>query len=277
MTKQTECTNCPLLQTCPYAQIFETPAPAEHRLQKFSQVPNPYLIEPPAWGEKDYQHNDLFRFDMVLIGNAITQLPLIIFAWQRAFERGVGKGDGTAVLVGVEHINQHQQATLIYAPFDGIEQLKPHQSTIDIPEVTSVDSLTVSLQTPLRLQDNGHALPASKLSAQKWLNALVRRSSLLFELHSHNYTPPSVETFRQLSQYASQIQGDASHLSWKDWQRYSNRQHQTMTLGGLVGEWTLKGDLSPFIPYLFLGQWLHVGKNAVFGLGKYTTSLLTQQ
>jgi hypothetical protein len=50
-----------------------------------------------------------------------------------------------------------------------------------------------------------------------------------------------------------------------------------MTLGGLVGEWTLKGDLSPFIPYLFLGQWLHVGKNAVFGLGKYTTSLLTQQ
>ena len=42
-----------------------------------------------------------------------------------------------------------------------------------------------------------------------------------------------------------------------------------MTLGGLVGEWRLRGDLTPFMPWLWLGQWLHVGKNATMGLGKF--------
>jgi hypothetical protein len=42
-----------------------------------------------------------------------------------------------------------------------------------------------------------------------------------------------------------------------------------MALGGVVGDWTLRGDLAPFLPFLHLGQWLHAGKNATFGLGKY--------
>jgi hypothetical protein len=42
-----------------------------------------------------------------------------------------------------------------------------------------------------------------------------------------------------------------------------------MALGGVVGNWTLTGELAPFLPYLHLGQWLHVGKEATFGLGGY--------
>jgi CRISPR/Cas system endoribonuclease Cas6 (RAMP superfamily) len=42
-----------------------------------------------------------------------------------------------------------------------------------------------------------------------------------------------------------------------------------MVLGGAVGSWTLAGDLAPFWPLLYLGQWLHVGKSATFGLGRY--------
>ena len=44
---------------------------------------------------------------------------------------------------------------------------------------------------------------------------------------------------------------------------------QRMVLGGALGRWTLQGDLAPFWPLLHLGQWLHVGKNATFGLGRY--------
>ncbi|MEZ5581405.1 MAG: CRISPR system precrRNA processing endoribonuclease RAMP protein Cas6 [Candidatus Competibacteraceae bacterium] len=40
--------------------------------------------------------------------------------------------------------------------------------------------------------------------------------------------------------------------------------------GGIIGELTLTGDkLAPFWPYLWLGQWTHVGKGAVMGLGQY--------
>ena len=31
----------------------------------------------------------------------------------------------------------------------------------------------------------------------------------------------------------------------------------------------LEGDLAPLLPWLRLGQWLHVGKNATMGMGHY--------
>ena len=61
----------------------------------------------------------------------------------------------------------------------------------------------------------------------------------------------------------------AEGLRWFDWGRYSQRQQQEMQLGGLLGSVHLQGDLAPFAQLLHLGQWLHVGKNASFGLGGY--------
>ena len=37
----------------------------------------------------------------------------------------------------------------------------------------------------------------------------------------------------------------------------------------LLGTAELRGNLAPFAGLLHLGQWLHVGKNASFGLGGY--------
>ncbi|MBF0142739.1 MAG: CRISPR system precrRNA processing endoribonuclease RAMP protein Cas6 [Magnetococcales bacterium] len=59
------------------------------------------------------------------------------------------------------------------------------------------------------------------------------------------------------------------NLAWRDWTRRSGRQRQLMALGGVVGRWTLSGPLEAFWPFLYLGEWLHVGKNATFGLGGY--------
>ena len=42
-----------------------------------------------------------------------------------------------------------------------------------------------------------------------------------------------------------------------------------MTLGGALGSWTLSGELAPLLPWLRLGEWLHVGKNATLGMGGY--------
>ena len=65
---------------------------------------------------------------------------------------------------------------------------------------------------------------------------------------------------------------DQRALHWFDWKRYSSRQQQEMTLGGVVGQWHLHGPteaLANAWPWLWLGQWLHVGKNATMGLGGY--------
>jgi CRISPR/Cas system endoribonuclease Cas6 (RAMP superfamily) len=40
-------------------------------------------------------------------------------------------------------------------------------------------------------------------------------------------------------------------------------------MAGFTGQVTFRGDLARFWPWLALGQWLHVGKHATFGLGQY--------
>ena len=56
---------------------------------------------------------------------------------------------------------------------------------------------------------------------------------------------------------------------WVESSRYSRRREVIHDLSGFVGEVTLKGELETFLPYLKLGEYLHVGKNAVFGNGWY--------
>ena len=58
-------------------------------------------------------------------------------------------------------------------------------------------------------------------------------------------------------------------LGWKDWQRYSSRQDRKMSLGGVVGSIELEGLTAFHRTLLAVGQMIHAGKNATFGLGKY--------
>ena len=57
----------------------------------------------------------------------------------------------------------------------------------------------------------------------------------------------------------NQVQLAEARTRWVDWERYSSRQDTRMKLGGFVGEVVYEGNLAPFLPYLVLGEMLHVG------------------
>jgi len=265
MTKQAACEGCPLLATCPYAAIFESrpPQDGEPLLQDFSQVPKPYVIEPPELGERDYAPGEKLAFDLVLAGRALEHLPLILWAHVKAFRRGVGRGDGTAKLLCVVHCGDCETVVL-----DGPEgSILDHTAAVPPAPTFGEHSETITLRfyTPLRLQSNGRRASADELTAHKLLMALVRRTALIARFHG----PGRLDLdFTDLARRADGI-ASQTNLRWRDWTRYSSRQRQKMALGGVVGEWTLTGDLAPFAPFLHLGQWLHVGKEATFGLGGY--------
>lgn len=267
MTRQKDCAGCPLTSTCPYPAIFAPLPPATHPLQKFSQIPVPYIIEPPAWGAAMLEAGDTLVFHMVLVGRALRDLPLIILAWRRALTRGVGAGDGTAELLRVVHCADAKTAAEleIHRPENG--SMTPHQQTVDLhSDEVQITRAILHFHTPLRLQKNGHALPPEKLDARTLLMALIRRASLLAEFHTGSFL---FNDFPGLLASCADIRDD-KQLVWLDWTRYSSRQQQKMRLGGVVGTWVLEGKLSTLAPYLRLGEWLHVGKEAAFGLGRYT-------
>jgi hypothetical protein len=263
MTRQPECTGCGLLRTCPYAVLFETaPPPEGHVLQRFSEVPKPYVIEPPAWGARLMSPGQTFSFGLVLFGRALAQTPLAFLAWQRALARGIGPGDGRGRLLRVVHEAQDGERLVLDVGQGIAEEVRADEP----PEAGPLpESVSLRFDTPLRLQENGHALGAERVDARRLLMALARRASLLAEFHGGG--APGLD-FTALAAHAATL-AESRQLTWQDWTRYSSRQQQKMQLGGLVGSWTLSGDLAPFWPLLQLGEFLHVGKEAAFGLGRY--------
>lgn len=267
MTGLKHCPECPLFRTCPYPAIYETPAPAEHQLQKFSHVPNPYVIEPPPFGTRHIAAGESLSFNVVLIGRALTQLPLIVYALQRALSEGLGRPRAKAVLEAVAWEDGD-----VLAPVWDAEQgrVLDHQPGLDEPVSRNCEEITLHIHTPLRLQHQGQPLRVNQLSPRALVTSLLRRASLLFDLHTER--PGAVTDPHGLAARAEQLQ-DERDLRWLDWTRYSSRQRQEMTLGGVVGTWRLRGDLGPLLKWLWLGQWLHVGKSAVMGMGGYRLEL----
>jgi hypothetical protein len=75
---------------------------------------------------------------------------------------------------------------------------------------------------------------------------------------------------RALVAHAQGLMDDREGLHWRDDARYSARQAKETPLGGVMGTWELKGELTPLLPWLWLGQWLHLGKGTTMGMGQYS-------
>ena len=251
---------CALHATCPYCQLFAAPPLPGHSLQKFSHMPQPYVIEPPTGGAQRLQAGQTFGFGLVLIGKAIGLLPTVLQAWQRALRTGLGPERTPCTLVDIYDENGIQRLP------DKREQLSTLNAALP-PTPALGSQATLHFCTPLRLQVQGKPVRAGQLTARDLLIALARRSQLLCDVHLGTAAPQ--HDFAALSTQAAAITLQGEGLRWFDWGRYSQRQQQEMQLGGLLGSVHLQGDLAPFAQLLHQGQWLHVGKNASFGLGGY--------
>ena len=96
---------------------------------------------------------------------------------------------------------------------------------------------------------------------------LLRRLSWLSEIHCGEKW--DLDWKGIISRAKKGVRTVHSGLRWHDWERYSNRQEKRLKMGGFMGDITFEGELAEFLPFLRLGEYLHVGKGTVYGLGEY--------
>lgn len=260
VTGAATCPPCPLYRNCPYPALFEPPPPAEHPAQRFSAIPAPYVVEPPR-GPLALPVGANLRFHLVLFGLGIDQLPLLIAAWQRALARRLGPRDGAARLDRVVDEAASGDRMIWSADSGKLAVIDP-----TLPECGPIPaSASLDLLTPLRLQHQGRPLGPKQITAERLLIGLIKRIGLLDECHDGHRQRIDFKALAAAARqvHASSELGDAHIL------RRSQRQGQLMRLDGVRGRIVLSGDLAPFWPFLHLGQWTHLGKNASFGLGQY--------
>lgn len=266
-TGQPTCTECPVRAQCRYAALFE-PQPDQQR-----SVPPPYNFQAPLAAPKQLSSGDTWHFNMVLFGDACSEISLITQAWQQAALRGLGQQQAPMRLEQLA-LNTHpgdEQLLWKAGPLASSQppRIADHDARLQFGAAqlpARLSGVEIRLQSPLRLQAGGRILSPQQLTAEALLSNLWRR----IQLYNRYYLKlPTVEK--------PTVQGVELHihdLHRQAWQRHSRRQGRQMRLDGLVGSLTLHGNLADWWPWLWLGQYTHLGKNTAFGLGHYQLKAL---
>lgn len=258
--KGRQCDDCLLKHRCVYAYVFETLPPEDTAvMRKYRRAPHPFVIEPSMEGRQCYAPGEPLEFGLVLIGKGIEYLPYFIYAFEELGNMGIGKGKGKyslkQVRCGTEVVYDGAARTMKSA---GVA------TTAETPPEQAADSLTLRFITPTRIVRNEKLVDTPTF--QDIFRTLLRRLSLLSYFHCGQELQAD---YKGLIERSGNIKSIASSLKWHDWERYSTRQDERMTLGGFLGEMTFEGDLAEFIPFFIAGEMVHVGKGTGFGLGGY--------
>lgn len=269
-----QCSGCAIRSGCRYTSLFE-PLP-DVTESGTRDIPPPYIFEAPLAQPRQLSPGDTWSFDMVLFGGALSDLPLIIWAWQEAAQAGLGEQNAPMTLLLVAH----EQAPSVWqsvwqASVGGrlgstLPRLVAHRPELTVPPTIGSKPAFIgaklALLTPTRLQVKGHICAPEQITAPMLLQTLWRKLAL----YLHHYTAitlPEMPTTEGILLHSHS-------LTRQRWARHSNRQQKAMRLDGVTGELTLHGRLEAWWPWLWLGQYTHVGKNTSFGLGQYHLSVL---
>lgn len=264
------CTPCKLGNVCPYGYIFETSPPEGSQvLRTLSDVPAPFVLEPPLDGRTRYEPGESLDFDLVLVGRGIQYLPYFLVVFQELGQAGLGRRRARYQVERVAAIDPlTDEETTIYA--GGGDLVAGQGPSLSSPGLAGraatlpTDRLTLRFLTPTRVkyQDRYTAQPDFHVI----IRSLLRRISSLVYFHCGQLWETD---FRSIITAAEAVETAEMAVEWIDWERYSGRQKRRMNLGGFVGEMTYQGDLAGFRSLLVLGELVHVGKATVFGNGKY--------
>ena len=263
-----DCHKCLLVKHCIYAYVFETTAPENDTfLRNNNAVAHPYIIYSPLSTRQIYHPGDEIIFNMILMGRAIQYFSYFVQTFIIMGDIGLGRGKGKFMLKHVDCQNEKGQQQLLYQAGD--QKMRSSLfirkgCDIFLKMQTVPDCCKLHFITRLEIKQKGKY---PTITFGVFFRSLMRRIITLAHLH-HGIDCSSLN-FNKLCKAADKIITVSSNLKWDKAERYSNRQKKRMPFGGLTGEMVCKGNLKPFWPFLLLGQYLHVGKKASFGFGRY--------
>ncbi len=255
ITDRINCDNCLLVNNCAYHYIFET------KNERGENVAHPFVLEPPLTEKRLFPPGERLKVRLILMGKAINYLPYIIFAFREMGRRGIGFKRGK---FWVENVYEGEGAKhLVYNHLE--QKLKINSHTINLTSFNeeNASEINISFITPTAIKTNGKV--TSKLSFSLLIKNIIRRLNALSYYHNG-----SINNLVKLSSDSvSSVEVINDNLSPYSWKRYSNRQKTKILFDGFIGTIQFKGDLTPFIPLLRSGEYIHVGRGTVYGMGMY--------
>jgi hypothetical protein len=277
--------------------VFQPFVPeGSEKISRNRDIPRPFVLKPPLETKETYLPDERLSFDLVLVGKIKDYLPYFIVTFKELSQAGLGRDRAPVELAAVDHVGRDgvsvpvytRENNLVQPPANGISwtdicaargandisinvpggghiradtQAGPYKSANGSLNVTRI---TLRFLTPTLLKADG-------LQARRPVfGVIAKRLRDRINALSYFYCGKGLDMdFKAFGESAEKVRTVSDSTRWVESARYSRRREVTHDLSGFVGEVTFEGELEMFLPYLKLGEYLHVGKNAVFGNGWY--------
>jgi hypothetical protein len=252
------CETCPLIATCPYYQTFAQAVSADPLAAKHHQKPPlPFVFDVPRVPPSP-NSGTLLEVGLVLVGSAINHIDFYMAAFSLLLQQDGPSGRIDASIrrvdsvdyMGNRHLLEEREGKWASGGLP-LLSVKGLCKTVMLP----MDWITITIETPMRILHDGK--PLRELSFSVIIRALMRR------LSSMAYYYGGVEAdydFKWLVQSSNAVVTAQKSFRWVEWGR---------GLSGVIGSGTFTGEMGEFHPFLLAGEYLHVGKGAPFGLGRF--------
>jgi len=255
---------------CPVCRLVAAEDPARAR---GSDLPRPYVIDPPLGGHTTYLTGDLLTFRLGVFGSAADLYPFLLTALLQMGHEGLGRPihegrRGTLSVRRIEAVNPlTREQVILMGEGDRPVRAEPtlpvtHELVQREAARWPADRVTVRFLTPTRVTARGRLVHSAQF--QPFFQRLVERMMDLWRAYGDSDPPLDA---RALMERAAHVRLVADETQWAEVESTSARTGKRIPIGGYMGDATYSGELRPLIPWLLWGTCLHVGKNAVKGDG----------
>ena len=265
---------CQHTDRCVYSKCFETPVPKDSPILRGQPyAPHPFILQPPHTTKKEYTPDDTFNCNITLIGEAINLLPWIVLTFHEMGKRRIGLrgARGQCLLRKVEtlHADQNQSPQTIYTA--DTEMLTDEGIILNLDEIMHNhpeinDTIELEFITPTSIKVDGKW--TNNLTFEHLIRNLLRRIRFLSYFHCGQ----DLEVDASALIDAARALTHEPRFRWFKSNRYSYRAESTIPMDGFIGKVRYSGELEPFLPFIYLGKYLHIGHHTAFGYGQYRTN-----
>lgn len=221
----------------------------------------PYMIIPPEihMPQTIVGRGAQIEFEILLIGNGVRYVDSLIKALEQMESFGLGAYRYPFRLSQIIH--SKEQRIIWRNGKCSLHRMKSvAMPCFELPDVTRA---LIKIRTPLRIRHGGKILKT--ISFQTLIRNITNRIMTLTERYG-GWTDR--EEAGKIQMLSAEVETVREKLHLVHMERYSNRSNGKMDFSGLMGEVEYQGDLTPFVPWLYAAQRLHVGRNTTFGMGR---------
>jgi len=253
LRQEKPCNSCLLKETCSWNLVFAQQLSNDpSAVKRFQKPALPFIFTFPSPHDLDGSQAET-ECSLVVMGQAIACIDMLL----DGFRDILLSFDAEVLRIG----SQDYQGN-VHLLDEGIRHNRPENmivlSSNDLVDnfVMPNSDLQIRLLSPLRLFEDGHFV--GRFDFSRFARSLLRRvSSMAYYYGAYEFTCDYKELSRQ---------ADAVVCVDENFTLVANKD---LRIKGIMGHGSFQGDLCGLLPFLIVGEYVHVGKGSTFGMGAY--------